>query len=128
MTKRVLVVEDEFFVGQLALDELTDEGFEVQWVTSGDAAIKILEAQRRLDVLFTDIRMPGEIDGWTLGRIAADLCPEILILYASGYSERAEQTDHPERFISKPYRIADVIKLINAGTGKATDVSHETLR
>ena len=63
---RILPVEDEMLVRELALEDLTDAGFEVVDASDADVALVILQKDRAFDLLFTDIRMPSEIDGWEL--------------------------------------------------------------
>lgn len=111
---RVLIVEDEGLLRELAVDEFTDAGFSVAEAANGDDALALLKAGPPFDVLFTDVRMPGTIDGWELGRIAGDLQPAIRVIYATGYAERSRPLTASEHFISKPYRCEHIVELINA--------------
>jgi len=108
----VLIVEDEFLVRQFIVEEFTDAGFAVKSAGDGEQALELLKSGVRFDLLFTDVRMPGSIDGWELGRNAADLVPDIRIVYATGYSEKTRELSAQERFLAKPYRMTDVLKLI----------------
>ena len=109
---RVLVAEDELLVREFIVEELADAGYDVEASDNGDAALKLLQSGVRFDLLFTDIRMPGKIDGWELGRNAADLVPGIRIVYATGYSGQPRPLNAYEAFLTKPYRTVDVLKLI----------------
>lgn len=108
----VLIVEDECLVRELAVDEFSDAGFTVKEATNADEALALLKAGTPCDVLFTDIRMPGSIDGWELGRIASELRPDIRVIYATGYSERTRTLSGSEQFLQKPYRCEHVLGLI----------------
>src|SRR5271170_20570 len=66
---RVLLVEDEFLIGELVADYLAEQGFAVRYVANGVDALRHLAAEP-VDVLFTDIDLPGGIDGTTLARSA----------------------------------------------------------
>jgi CheY-like chemotaxis protein len=63
---RVLVVEDEDLIRSMVVDDLVEAGFDVLQADSGDEALTYLDAAPPVDVLFTDIRMPGSTDGWQL--------------------------------------------------------------
>jgi CheY-like chemotaxis protein len=101
---KILLVEDEMLVRELAWEDLTDAGHEVTAAGSGDEALTILKADPGFDVLFTDIRMPGDIDGWELAREAKRLAPDILVVYATGLNDESGQMSPGERMLTKPYR------------------------
>jgi CheY-like chemotaxis protein len=109
---RVLIVEDEPLIREIAVDEFTDAGWEVGAVASGDEALVHLERGETFDLVFTDIRMPGALDGWELGRLAGNLYPAIKVIYATGFSETTRPLTCNERFISKPYRSAEILRLV----------------
>jgi CheY-like chemotaxis protein len=81
----VLVVEDEPLVRMDMADCLTDEGFEVIEASDADEAIKALEADGRIRLLFTDVDMPGTMDGLKLARFVADRWPPVRIIVTSGH-------------------------------------------
>jgi CheY-like chemotaxis protein len=68
----VLLVEDELLVRELASEDLGDAGFEVTAASDGDEALGYLREGRQFDLLFTDIRMPGETDGWHCDNLSED--------------------------------------------------------
>ncbi len=111
---RVLIVEDEGLLRELAVDEFTDAGFLVEEAANGEEGLALLKASAPFDVLFTDVRMPGSIDGWELVRLAGDLLPDIRVIYATGYAERPRPLTSSEHFVSKPYRCEQIVDLINA--------------
>ena len=100
----VLIVEDEFLLRMDAAEIIAAAGFEVLEAGNADEAIEILEARRDITVVFTDIQMPGSMDGLKLARAVRGRWPPIKIVATSGRLDVAEQ-DLPEggRFLPKPY-------------------------
>ena len=80
----VLVVEDEFLIRQVLQIELEDAGYEVILADSADAAIAILEARSDIHLVFTDIDMPGSMDGLKLAACVRDRWPPIHIIITTG--------------------------------------------
>ena len=105
----VLIVEDEFLLRMDAVDMIAAAGFEAVEAANADEAIKILEARRDITVVFTDIQMPGSMDGLKLARAVRGRWPPIKIVATSGRVAIAE-TDLPEggKFLPKPYRLREV--------------------
>jgi CheY-like chemotaxis protein len=101
---RILLVEDEMLVRELAREDLSDAGFDVIDSPDGDRARAILEEDRDFDLLFTDIRMPSQLDGWQLAAEAKRLVPALKVLYASGLDDNGGRVLDGERMIAKPYR------------------------
>lgn len=108
----VLLVEDELLVRELANEDLAEAGFEVTCASDGDEALAQLNEGRRFDLLFTDIRMPGEIDGWQLADQAKRLIPELKVIYATGLGEAADRLAQHERYVRKPYNLNDLRKVL----------------
>src|ERR1700742_4082197 len=100
----VLVVEDEFLLRMDAADMIGAAGFEVVEAANADQAIEILESRRDITVVFTDIQMPGSMDGLKLARAVRGRWPPIKIVATSGHVDVAE-TDLPDGgpFLPKPY-------------------------
>jgi CheY-like chemotaxis protein len=116
----VLIVEDEFLLRMDAVCMITEAGFEVVEADNADDAIEILEARRDISVVFTDIQMPGSMDGLKLARAVRGRWPPIKIVATSGLVDVGEK-DLPEggRFLPKPYQakaLADVLLELTAGT------------
>ena len=105
---KALVVDDEPLIVLLAQDELQLAGFQVQSAANGEEALALLDRDREWDLLLTDIRMPGQVDGWELGRAALLLVPELRVFYASGYEDKPEGLSAREEFMNKPYEIEDL--------------------
>lgn len=110
----VLVVEDEPIIRMNAVDMLEEAGFEVLEATNADAALRLLEARAdEIAVLFTDIHMPGSMDGLALVAVVAERWPEIRPFVTSGHTtlRDSEVPDHG-RFLAKPYRWAQLTTAI----------------
>lgn len=100
-----LVVDDDAFIRMDALDILVDAGFSPLEACDADSALKILEEYGdRIQLLFTDVQMPGSRDGFALARECAARWPHISILVASGQAQPGPD-DLPETavFIGKPF-------------------------
>jgi CheY-like chemotaxis protein len=109
----VLVVEDEPLVRIGALENLADAGFEVIEASNADEAIAILERRPDIHVVFTDIQMPGSMDGLRLAHFVRHRWPPIKIIATSGHAQIAED-DLPQggRFLRKPYTHDEVARTI----------------
>jgi two-component system, response regulator PdtaR len=105
----VLIVEDEAFVRLGAVKMIEDAGFEAIEAADADEAIRILESRNDIRVVFTDLHMPGSMDGLKLARAVRNRWPPIKIIVTSGQREIAE-SDLPEggRYFSKPYEAAQI--------------------
>ena len=106
--KRVLLAEDEALLRVMAEEDLIEMGCTVHAASNGEAAYAVLESGAEFDVLVTDIRMPGAIDGWDLARRARALLPGIGIIYVSGYPGERRDPLPASHFIKKPYRLAEL--------------------
>jgi CheY-like chemotaxis protein len=99
-------------IRELAAEDLEDAGYEVVTMATGDQALAVLEAGGVFDLLFTDIRMPGKVDGLELARRAKELLPDLPIIYATGYDDPQIELSPRERCIRKPYVFDEVLRLI----------------
>ena len=105
----VLIVEDEALVRMTAVDMIEEAGFEVLEATNADEAILLLEARRDITVVFTDIEMPGSMDGLRLARAVRGRWPPIKIIATSG-RHLVREGDLPSGglFLRKPYSPAQI--------------------
>jgi len=108
-----LLVEDELLVRELAFEDLRDAGFEVTAAGDGEEALAHLRDGRSFDLLFTDIRMPGAVDGWQVADEAKRLLPDIRVIYATGLGDAASGLGHNERYVCKPYSLGDLHKALS---------------
>ena len=100
----VLVVEDEPLLRVYAVSIVEDAGFEALEAADADSAIVLLEKRNDIRIIFTDIDMPGSMDGLKLARAVRDRWPPVEIILTSGHV-RVEAGDIPARgqFFPKPY-------------------------
>jgi CheY-like chemotaxis protein len=114
----VLVVEDEPFILSDAVMMIQDAGFEAIEANSADEAIDILNARSDIRVVFTDIEMPGSMDGLKLARVVREKWPPVVLIVTSGKRNLAN-TDLPARgrFVGKPYDARQVTDAIRAFVG-----------
>src|SRR5580692_10441147 len=91
----VLVVEDEGLVRQMSADELADAGYQVLEAANSREAIAILETGAGVAVLFTDVNMPGDLDGLDLARLVHERWPNVRLLVTSD-GQRAGPEDVPD--------------------------------
>ena len=112
----VLVVEDDERVRRLSIRRLKELGYTALEAADGPSALKVLEREQHIDLLFTDLVMPGGISGYELGEKVRELYPGMAILLTSGYTEdfvRHETRDNGHTAIlRKPYRTAELAKLV----------------
>jgi CheY-like chemotaxis protein len=107
----ILVVEDEALVRMYAVEVLADEGFTVIEAGNAAQALTALAAHPEISVLFTDINMPGELDGFALAREVHARRPDIHLILTSGKMIAADgKVPGAAMFLPKPYR-ADVLAL-----------------
>lgn len=100
----VLVVEDEPLVRLCAVRMIEEAGFEVLEAATADDAIRTLESRNDVRVVFTDVQMPGSMDGIKLAQAVRRRWPPVKLIVTSGLG-KVKLTDIPEggRFFSKPY-------------------------
>jgi CheY-like chemotaxis protein len=100
----VLVVEDEWFLRAYIADFLRDNGCTVLEAASGEEAVSLIDGKdQKLDVLFTDIRLGGELNGWDVAERFRAHRPAMRVLYASGYSIQPRRDVADSEFFDKPY-------------------------
>ena len=107
----VLLVEDELLVRMTAADELEEAGFHVLEAANADVALAVLEARSdEVQVLFTDVHMPGSMDGMKLAEQVHARWPHVRLLISSGYA-RPQQNEIPDagHFVPKPYRAETIV-------------------
>ena len=114
--ERVLVVEDDAFVRSHAISSLEGIGYRVIVARDGPEAIALLRAGAEIDLLFTDLVMPGGMNGWEVATVARQLNPKLKVLFTSGYpletlTSRGQGSGQAQ-ILSKPYRIAELAKRV----------------
>jgi CheY-like chemotaxis protein len=122
---RVLFVDDESVIRFVTAEALRDQGFEVAEAANGDEALALFKKPDHFDILFTDVKMPGSMDGVELASMIRHLDPGIPILIASGYAlnleHRLDAVSSPVIFIQKPYNLAKLVATVRALVDKKPD-------
>jgi CheY-like chemotaxis protein len=103
----ILLVEGTALLRNAVTRMLTDMGYQVAAAASAGEALALIESGRPVDLLFTDIALPGGIDGEELAAAARRLCPAMPVLFTSGYTERrlgdGAGSEQRNGMIAKPY-------------------------
>jgi PAS domain S-box-containing protein len=123
-TARILVVDDNKGVLGIAVDQLTSLGYQVFAASSGEEAFAILLQDDQIDLLFTDVVMPGELAGRALAAKALELRPYLKVLFSSGYFEGAlvgkGQLEANVHFLPKPYRKHELAQKVKEVLSRAS--------
>ena len=114
----ILVAEDDDAVRVSVVTQLAELGYRVLAAASGEVALGVLARGESIDLLFTDVVMPGALNGRTLADQARRIAPELPVLYTSGYTENAiihhGRLDEGVTLLSKPYRLSQLARAIRA--------------
>ncbi len=117
-TEKILLVEDDEYVRRFAQDQLADLGYRVLPMKNGADALECLQQVPDIDLLFTDVVMPGGISGRELAEQARKLRPGLKVLYTSGYTENSivhqGRLDKGVQLLNKPYRRIELAQKIRA--------------
>jgi CheY-like chemotaxis protein len=113
MTLRVLVVEDDDLVRGMATEALVEAGFRVIEATTGGQAVDYC-GQQIADVLFTDIRLPGPINGWDIAERCRRANPRLRVIYATGFSAMQPCPVPESTLLHKPYTPEQLVRAIRA--------------
>lgn len=116
MLNRLLIAEDDIVIRVMISEFLRDAGFDVAEAGNADEAVAIFESGAPIDVLFSEVNMPGSMDGSALARRVALDWPDTEIILTSRYSAALlDLEDRPKnRVLAKPYRPLSVLAAILA--------------
>jgi PAS domain S-box-containing protein len=127
-TETILLVEDDDMVRRYAYDQLVTLGYRVIEAADGRQGLQIIRERADIDLLFTDVVMPGGMSGRQLADEAKKLRPGLKVLYTSGYTENAivhhGRLDPGVLLLAKPYRRAELARFVREAisrTGKDID-------
>src|SRR3954471_2570756 len=129
-TTNVLVVEDEIVLRMRAVDMVEDAGFTAVEAVNADEALAILESRFDISLLFSDIQMPGTMDGLKLAHAVHDRWPSIKIILVSGQVKVSDADKPPDsRFFGKPLEVKQMISELQemVGRGALAVVPEEAL-
>lgn len=129
LSRTILVAEDDPLTRMVLSDALRASGFEVIETASGAEALSVIEAGRSVDLLITDIQMPGSLDGNALARIVLKLLPAIKVIVAAGGAPDPKIASEIAGYYTKPYSAEaiaeDVLRLFedNADAERTTQIA-----
>jgi CheY-like chemotaxis protein len=119
----ILVVEDDADVRALTITMLKSLGYAVLEADKADAALDVINGNGPVDLLLTDVVLPGQLNGRDLAEKISEILPGIAVLYMSGYTEnsiiRHEQLDEGIALLQKPFRRADLAHKVEAALTEA---------
>lgn len=127
----VLVVEDEVVVREFVAEDLQEAGYQVLTASNAAAAVDILQARQDIRMVFTDVNMPGTMNGLQLAACVRDRWPRTHIVVTSGKSWSVAELAGAV-FVPKPYALSNIIDIIGAfpgmrGRPAAPDTQREAL-
>lgn len=99
----ILVVEDECLLREMVGDHLREAGWNVIEAGSGEDALACLEQATEIDVVFTDIRLNGPLNGWDVGEACRRSNTDLPVIYASGQTIEPPRNVDGSLFFDKPY-------------------------
>ncbi|MBV9078682.1 MAG: response regulator [Methylobacteriaceae bacterium] len=105
----ILFVEDELLVAEVIMEELKEEGFAVRHATTGEEATRLIDAGEPVGLLFTDIRLPGGMDGWAIAEHLRARGSTAPVVYATGFSGESPSPVENSRLVRKPYRVSQLL-------------------
>lgn len=112
----ILVIEDDILILQQLTAQLTGLGYRVITASAGPPALDILRARSDIDLLLTDVILPGGMNGRQIADAALEIHPDLKVLFTSGYSENAivhhGRLDSDVKFLGKPYRRFELAAMV----------------
>ena len=118
--KFILVVEDEMLIQIMVSDSLRDAGFNVIEAFNADEAVRILHTGVKIDLMISDVRMPGSMDGLGLLEYSLEMFPTLPVILTSGHMLQDDALANGARhFLGKPYSFDHAIAVIEVELAKA---------
>ncbi|HMN46586.1 MAG TPA: response regulator [Povalibacter sp.] len=114
LERTVLLVEDDAGVRAVTASLLRERQFSVIEADSGARALEIIDREPAIDLLFTDVVMPGGMDGFQLGKLARERRANLPVLYATGYAASFSASEQHADVLAKPYREKDLLAKLRA--------------
>jgi CheY-like chemotaxis protein len=108
---RILLVEDDPLIREFVVEALREEGYHVIHAANGEEALAWC-GRRIVDVLVTDIKLPGSVDGWQIAERCREHDPELPVIYATGFSPVAPRPVPGSLMLQKPYRPEDIVSAV----------------
>jgi PAS domain S-box-containing protein len=117
----ILVVDDKDELRKVVIKQLRELGYQTIEATDGPSALRVLSGEAKIDLLFTDVVMPGGMSGYDLSNAARELRPGLSVLFTSGFPAVAEngsgRLDPSAPLLSKPYQRQDLAQKLRAVLG-----------
>ena len=110
----ILVVEDEILLRAMISDELRDHGHTVIEAVNADEAVSVLRSHIRVDVVFTDMRMPGVLDGAGLVRLIRTEFPFVKVVMVSSEFPEPDVHELLHGYVAKPFKLAQLSSCLQA--------------
>jgi two-component system, response regulator PdtaR len=111
----ILIVEDDGLINLMASDDLKRAGYDVVSVYSADEAIRVLESRNDIWLIFTDIDLPGSMDGLRLAAAVGDRWPPIHIIITTGHVRPSDDSlPKGSAFLAKPYPAGELLHTIQS--------------
>jgi len=114
----ILIVEDDIMVRRYVVAQIQSLGYRTFAAGNAGEALALIDQGEAIDLLFTDVIMPGSINGWQLAIEALNRRPSLKMLFTSGYAEKTllddRRLDAGALLLAKPYRKADLAKMIRS--------------
>ena len=116
-----MLVEDEFLIRLTLAEVLADEGYHVVEAVTGDEALALLQGGAAIDILLTDVQLPGALDGYALVKQARLAMPNLPVIFMTGRPDRANGpvADTYDTYIAKPYLPSDICRAVRHIIGNA---------
>jgi DNA-binding response OmpR family regulator len=105
---RILLVEDDPLIREFVVEALREEGFRVVHAANGEDALAWY-GRRVVDLLITDVKLPGSVDGWQIAERCREHDPGLPVIYATGFSPVAPRPVPGSLMLQKPYRPEDIV-------------------
>jgi DNA-binding response OmpR family regulator len=112
---RILVVEDDPLIREFTVEALREEDYDVIQASSGEEAVAWCMRQTA-DVLVTDIKLPGEVDGWQIAERCREHNPGLFVIYATGFSPVVARPVPGSLSLHKPYHPEELLRAIRQVT------------
>lgn len=112
---RILLVEDDPLIREFLVDALREAGFYVIHAADGKEALAWC-ARKAADVLVTDIKLPGEVDGWQIAERCREHNPRLPVIYATGFSPVPHRPVADSVLLQKPFQPDDIVRAVRKVT------------
>lgn len=107
----VLLVEDDPLIREFVVEALREAGYHVIHASTGEEALAWCE-RRVADVLVTDVRLPGQVDGWQIAERYREQDPELPVIYATGFSPVPPRPVPGSLILRKPFHPEEIVRMV----------------